>query len=154
LPFYYILKGPEYYSIASFILFLGICGIFYFNAKKHVETTIKELDTNPENDENIKKHYIIHNLSKSYYLVKEAIDERNGEKKKEKLKKSKELIEEAIKLLNGTPTSNSIREVLDFAKIRIREAINDILNNNIDGEHGAINKLKEALKIINYNIGD
>ena len=92
--------------------------------------------------------------TKEKFVRRELLFKEGDEFAEEKLKKSKELIEEAIKLLNGTPTSNSIREVLDFAKIRIREAINDILNNNIDGEHGAINKLKEALKIINYNIGD
>ena len=37
------------------------------------------------------------------------------------------------------------------AKDNIKEAINNILNNNIDE---AINKLNEALKIINNKIGD
>jgi len=135
----------EIFFIAGCGIF--ICGVCYTNAKNSIKKAMDELKRNPESPENIKKCYAIYRLSKAYYLIKEA----DGEERREKLKKSKELIEEAIKLLGRTPTTETEEDRNDFAKIRIREAINGILNNNIDE---AINKLNEALKIINNEIGD
>jgi len=142
----------EIFLITLFIAGCGIfiCGVCYTNAKNSIKKAMDELKRNPESPENIKKCDAIYRLSKAYYLIKEA----DGEERREKLKKSKELIEEAIKLLGRTPTTETEEDRnLNDAKDNIKEAINGILdlNNNINE---VINKLNEALKIINNEIGD
>ena len=140
----------EIFLITLFIAGCGIfiCGVCYTNAKNSIKKAMDELKRNPESPENIKKCYAIYRLSKAYYLIKEA----DGEERREKLKKSKELIEEAIKLLGEEPICDSIDRNRNLnEEWYIRRAINNILDNNIDE---AINKLNEALKIINNEIGD